>query len=286
MILSQEFTILLLPKDHFQHMSLQNSSTRFTFTLNNYDEVSLYMLANLEAKYVIYGKEVSPTTATPHLQGYVIFAKETRLARAIKLLPGAHVEIAKGSSQDNITYCSKDGDVTEHGKAPICPGSREKTDWAAVLVAAREGRVEDIPERIRFTSRALIASHRQYDLADTDEKMLWYYGATGTGKSRRAREENPDAYAKMCNKWWDDYKGQDVVIIEDFDKSHSVLGHHLKIWSDRYYFPAEIKGGKVDIRPRQIIVTSNYHPEDIWPSESGILEPLLRRFKIVRFDVI
>lgn len=112
----------------------------------------------------------------------------------------------------------------------------------------------------------------------------WYYGTTGTGKSLKARSENKGFYLKMCNKWWDGYLNEEVVLIEDFDKNHHVLGHHLKIWADRYAFPAEVKGSKVNLRPKKIIVTSNYHPQEIWANEPQTLEPILRRFKVSHFN--
>lgn len=36
------------------------------------------------------------------------------------------------------------------------------------------------------------------------------------------------------------------------------------------------------IRPQKLVITSNYHPKDIWADETT-LEPILRRFKIVHF---
>ena len=90
----------------------------------------------------------------------------------------------------------------------------------------------------------------------TDVKGEWYHGPSGAGKSRKARDENPGAYLKLCNKWRDGYQGQETVIMEDLDKGHHVLGHHIKLWADRYHCPGETKGGQVPLVHRKFVITS------------------------------
>lgn len=124
------------------------------------------------------------------------------------------------------------------------------------------------------------------DLPDNGKHHVWFYGPSGTGKSYAARQEYPNAYFKHANnKWWDGYQQEDNVILEDFDKKHEYMVFHLKIWADKYWFQAEVKNGGCKARPKHIIVTSNYHPTDIW-SDDRDLTPLLRRFKIVRFRTL
>lgn len=262
----------------------------FIFTHNNYPDTGTEDA--VECQYMLYGKEVGES-GTPHLQGYVYYRtlKSEKQVRAD--LPGCHVEPAV-TVEAAIAYCKKDGDWTERGEAPLTTTARntkgaqaEKDKWTHARLAAEENRLDDIPDDIRFKHYKAVEHFRKQgslkrSLSDTVAQMLWYYGPSGTGKSRKARSDHPNAYLKMCNKWWDGYDNEDTVLIEDFDTSHKVLVHHLKLWADRYPFLAEMKGTALKIRPSLILVTSNYHPSEIWDSKSD-LEPILRRFKCVRF---
>lgn len=86
----------------------------------------------------------------------------------------------------------------------------------------------------------------QEEYTHDDLRGVWYYGEPGCGKSRKAYSENPGAYRKPQNKWFDGYKGEQVIILDDLDKyGGDKLAHYLKIWSDRYACSGEIKGSTV-----------------------------------------
>jgi len=89
-------------------------------------------------------------------------------------------------------------------------------------------------------------------------------------------------YDKMQNKWWDHYNMENFVLIDDLEKSNAqALIAHLKRWLDIYPFPAEVKQGVCrGIRPKLIIITSNFHPANIFGEDSHLL-PILRRCKIL-----
>lgn len=257
------------------------------FTINNWISLDEENIRSWPYRYYIYGKEEAPETGTPHLQGYVIFNKNFRLAGVKKLSPTAHWELARGSTEQNIVYCSKSGVVEEAGEKPMTKrqlGEQEKERWDTAWNAAKEGRFEDVPSDIKFRFyRAMkdIAKDHMVKPDDAEDVTgVWIYGAAGVGKSRKAREDYPGAYLKMQNKWWDGYQGEDYVILDDFDSKE--LGHHLKIWADRYSFLAETKGGALHIRPKKFVITSNYGPDDSkfdWDAE--MREAIKRRFHVI-----
>jgi len=90
-----------------------------------------------------------------------------------------------------------------------------------------------------------------------------------------------DIYSKCCNKWWDSYTGQEVVLLEDFDKAHRCLGHHMKIWSDKFAFQAEQKGSSIMIRPKLVVITSNYLIEEIFGDDEALTAAIKRRMQFI-----
>lgn len=126
-------------------------------------------------------------------------------------------------------------------------------------------------------SRLAYEEMKQAPYSHDDVRGHWYYGPSGTGKSRKAYTENPGAYLKAQNKWFDGYTGQDVIILDDLDST--TLGHYLKIWADRYPCSGEVKCGNVQLRHKKFIVTSNWSIEELFKDEPKMIEPIKRRFK-------
>lgn len=94
------------------------------FTLNNYtqeDADCLLALVPDKLTYVFFGKEVAPTTGTPHLQGFVVVPKRMEKTGVIKIKPldKAHVTAMRKEIDKNVEYCSKEGSTWEAGVRPV-----------------------------------------------------------------------------------------------------------------------------------------------------------------------
>lgn len=136
--------------------------------------------------------------------------------------------------------------------------------------------------------------------------FLWLWGATGLGKSyfctiiihllnafysslsQKTNQPYKEltVYYKNKNKWWDRYNDEEIVIIEEASPdTMKTSAHYYKQWIDEYPFNPEIKGSTINyIRPKFIIITSNYSLEQCFTDDNGILkredyEPLSRRLE-------
>lgn len=261
------------------------------FTLNNYTEDELHHIECAPHKYLIIGKEVGES-GTPHLQGYIELEKRMRLRAVKKLLgPRTHFEARKGTAQQAADYCKKDKNYTESGTISQQGKRNDIEHYIVCIKADPKKRKLEIMEEFPAVYSKYPKFCNEYRLLKQDWKILdyeetpnlWVYGPVGTGKSRPFQELGDQVYRKMPNKWWDGYDGEHTVLIEDLEPAHRVLGYHIKIWGDRYPFIAEMKGYAHRIRPPRIVITSNFHPNEIWEGE--VLNAVLRRFKVKEVGV-
>lgn len=268
---------------------MPNGARHWCFTQNNPIENEEWPLTENMITYLIMGKEVGEK-GTPHIQGYVVMKDRMTLGNMKALIPRAHLEIMKGSPKQASDYCKKEGNFTEIGTLPRSPqsagGLKKKENYEKALYNAKHGHIDRIPARLQinhYNSLKRIQQDHMKPPPDANNTTgIWISGPPGVGKSRLVRERYPaqDRYDKCLNKWWDGYQGQKYVLLDDVDISHNAwIGSLLKRWADRYSFPAEVKGTTIQIRPKLIIVTSNYTIEQLFNGNDTMIQAISRRFK-------
>lgn len=260
--------------------------------MNNFTEEDIRCFQEVLCKYVVVSKEVGES-GTPHLQGFIVMNTNHRLAAMKKLHPKAHWELCNGTTEHNINYVKKlDSEVCiERGVPPLsaaaagaATGQLNGERWASAYASALSNEIEEIaPDlRVRYyhTWKRIRIDRPFFNEVLPELNNLWIYGPSGTGKSKYARTLG-EYYVKNLNKWWCDYDDEDNVLLEEYHPD-TKLNSFVKIWCDHYPFRAEYKGGSRMIRPRRIIVTSNYSIEECF---SGVdLTAVSRRFKVMLKD--
>lgn len=119
-------------------------SKGFIFTINIYTDDDIEAVRNLEslARYLICGKEVAPTTGTPHLQGYVYMNQQREFKAFCKKLPRASVQVGKGTASQNREYCTKGGDLLIEAGVPPQHGKRADLDQVKDQILAGDMNVD------------------------------------------------------------------------------------------------------------------------------------------------
>lgn len=252
------------------------------FCFTNYDLDFSYEA--LECKYIIVGDETCPTTGKPHHQGYIYFDSARHWEPVRKLFPKeTHIEPAGGSPQHNIDYCSKEKILYERGDRPMMGKRNDIVKVRAIL--KETGSMREVVRNVnsyqacRMGELILKYDERKRDFKPT---VRWYWGPTGSGKTKTAMEETKDPWVSGKNlKWWEGYDAHAHVIIDDFRKDFCTFHELLRIL-DRYEFRIENKGGSRQLLAELIIITSCYKPEDVYDTREDVGQ-LLRRIDEVRY---
>lgn len=266
------------------------------FTLNNYTEEETECLKEWITKYCVYGifgKELAPTTGTPHLQGYFQRKSPGTKCALIKVSPRATFTVAKGSAKQNEVYCTKEdknawvfGEYKQQGERNDLEGLKDS-------ILAGEIKADDValssPAMYHAYGRTLnkiedLAMRRKFRKEMT--KGIWLWGPTGVGKSHEAfKDFSPDTHYvyPYDGEWMDGYAQQDTMIINDF-RGEIKYGQMLQL-VDKW--PHSVRRRNREPMPflsKTIIVTASKPPELVYSGvadKDDSIAQLLRRFEVI-----
>lgn len=234
---------------------------RSVFTWNNYTEdewTQLTQTLRAKAKSWIVGKEVGDS-GTPHLQGYVEWNKQTDFTVLKKINAAIHWEPAKGTREQNVKYCSKDGDYECFG-LPLSRTRRllKKYDgvtwyeWQAKIIELVDSKRT---ERDIVWVRDSVGNKGKSYLAKF--LVLKYDAIISQGKSadvfnqvKQWLEEHPEADPSLC-------------VLDVPRSSFGFLNYGLlEQLKNGCLYSGKYEGGKCLFDPPHVVVFANMLPKD------------------------
>jgi len=255
----------------------------WSYTLNNYTDSDIALVRGLACVYHICGREVG-ASGTPHLQGYIELDNNITFSAMQTRLPKAHLEVSKGNAEQNKTYCTKDKNVLLESGTPKRQGKRKDLDQVRDQLAdgANMRAVVDSARSLQSIRMAEIYLTYHEEKRNWKPIVKWFYGPTGTGKTKQAYAESEDPF--ICGnsiKWWQGYDKHEHVIIDDFRTGFCKLEELLKLL-DRYAFLVECKGSSRQLLAKQIIITAPQKPFHFFGDTGEDINQLLRRIDEIR----
>lgn len=290
-----------------------SSALRWCFTSYDAglkDRLSQAYCESNAISYVVFQQESCPSSGRLHWQGYLVSASRKRFSTVKKFLgdPAVHLAVARGSTADNIAYCTKDESRSPHpGAGPFRIGNppsgseEEKSSGLdnAIGLLRDGGRLRDLVQSdpksyVRyFRGLSALSAAQCAPQGNTYKPVATYayWGPAGCGKTRSVMEwaasKGVEVYWKVYTKngpsWWDGYDNQPVIFIDDFEGERSGcdvteflhLNHgygHLRQWP--------VKGGFIWLSGyTTVIYTSNTNPLT-WFSDVGKCDAVARRIHV------
>ncbi len=266
--------------------------------------------------YLVFQQEVSPTTSTVHIQGFVAMSQKKRpdpMGQLFRVQPESF-QGTDGTPAQNRGYCTDDDKrapakhAFEWGTMP--GGQGKRTDLDAVNTLLKQGQgtkraIEDLGTTyLRYPSGCeKVGTHWKAKRCKNANKLevslyvIW--GTPGSSKTTWAKAFDPgNSYlmpdpVKGATVWMGSYDGERTLIIEDYDGEYPY--GTLKRMCDGTYTEFQTKGSHAFAEWDAVVITSNFHPrewypkqrEDVWiyDQEQGYPGPLQRRItNLVQFE--
>ncbi len=225
-------------------------------------------------RYAIYGKETCPKTKKIHWQSYMEFDKRMTMAGVKKLYKDTqvHLEMTNGTRDQARTYCMKDNEYEEVGDWEA-GGSGARTDIHAFVNKLKEGNslketaLEDPQLYCRYRNglKDINAWITEEKIPNWRDVEIWlFHGPTGTGKTRKAMEEENTYKIKGSGlQWWQDYTDQKIICIDDYNNDLKITD--LLGVLDGYKLRLNVKGSHAYAQWTKVFITTNLTLEQIHP---------------------
>lgn len=243
-----------------------------------------------DVRYMVVGREICPTTGTPHLQCYLQLKKKKRFNQVIEMfksnfITDVHIERQRAKDPKKARdYCKEDGDWAEWGEFT---GQGKRSDLHTVAEGINEGTFSSISDVINQYPVTYVRNHagiqklwnqKKPPQKERDMPMIFYWvGPTRSGKtesmktflSQTLKIPTTEWYwAKNDVKdkqWWQGYHGQKVIIWDEF-RGQYPISDMLRIL-DRNPIEVDVKGDSTPMTSSIFCFTANHPLMDLYQYE-------------------
>lgn len=254
----------------------------YVFTCNNPSPTDVVTWRSLverndKVRFVGFGFETGDS-GTTHMQGVLCWTTGQTMVACKKIDARAHFEKMRGTFDEAVTYCKKDGVYEEYGTQP--PGQGKRTDiddlWADMREDMPMAEVADkhFGQFLRY-SRGL-ADYRRLKSKPRlrgAPMILWLWGPTGTKKTLTMRalvsEHMDNTYflnGSVSGTWWYGYNTQRIVVMDDL-RGNWMPHHQLLRVLDSTPMTVAYKGGTQVLVADIYIITTNRSPNELYEND-------------------
>jgi hypothetical protein len=250
----EETTTFPLLKPTAMIADKDTQSRKWQITINNpkekgftHDKINETIQANFKSViYYCLADEIGES-GTYHTHIFLCGRSGIRFSTIKKKFEGAHFEMCNGTAQENKEYVSKtgkwknheksetrvEGSFEEYGEMPIERKGR-KNNMDDVYSMIKDGYsnfqiLEQIPEMMLNMDKVELARQtiiqEKYKESWRDLVVTYIYGMSGLGKTRSVMDKYGYSNVYRVTDYFhpfDSYKGQDVVVFDEFRSSLSL----------------------------------------------------------------
>lgn len=232
----------------------------YTLFFDDYEK-DLEWLKSLDFKSHVCSLKTCPTTGKQHFQGEFTAWRGYRFAQLKKLNNKWRLAARKCTADHN--YCRKRDSLVVINYDKGRQGKRRDLEDARECLQASK-RMRTVVEQVA-SSQAVRAAEVYLRYSEPPRpvgpiEVHWYYGPTGTGKTKRVFELEQDLYRPTTYKWWEGYDAHEAVLIDDFRPEWCSFVQLLGL-TDIYPFRVECKGGSRQAQYKRVYITSCMSPQ-------------------------